>query len=194
VMLVLGGMLTSCASTGFRYHTLLVPDSGQQQAPAAVRLRLVSLRIPAEIDTQQLVLRSGASSVDIQTGDHWAAPLTDEVRAALEDTWRRQYGIENTRVNGADDVDVARVGVEIEKLDANQSGNVVMVADWWLALGDGRSEHRIECQSTLIRSGGAGVDGVVASDQWLVQDLAKDVASVVLQSNPSAPLTCPAKS
>jgi uncharacterized lipoprotein YmbA len=183
--------LGACASAGFRYHTLIEAESGQPSAPATSQLRLVSVQVPAEVDAAQLVVRTSGNTLAMEPGDRWAAPLTDEIRGALDEAWRRDHGMVDVENAGTVSASVPRVGVQIQKMDSIVGEHVAVVANWWVAVGEGSQLRRLTCQSVLQEPAGADIDGLVVAEQRLFRSLASDVAGVVAETAGNEALVCP---
>lgn len=87
------GLLAGCTTTPSRYYSLSATtfDTGGAQAvsvpapPVAEHLQLRVVRIPAEAERPQLLVRvpAQAPAVEVLNDSLWASPLTDEIQAAL---------------------------------------------------------------------------------------------------------------
>ncbi|MFC3651544.1 membrane integrity-associated transporter subunit PqiC [Dyella humi] len=190
--LVIGlALLSGCASPGFRYHTLQPASDTAQMSSPRYRVRLTVVQIPAEVDTEQLVVRASNNTLTREPVDRWAAPLTDEIRGALDDAWRRDYGVEDVQ-NGADaSYSIPRVGVQVQKLDATLASHVELVANWWVASGDGAAAKSWSCQRVIVEPAQGGIDGVVNAQQRVFAALAGDIATGVIAMASHQVPVCP---
>jgi uncharacterized protein len=184
-------LLSGCASPGFRYHTLQ-PASGQSATSTSHdQVRLTTVQIPAEVDTEQLVVRASNNTLVREPTDRWAAPLTDEIRGALDDAWQRDDGLEDVQNLGDGSRSIPQVGVQVQKLDATLGGNVELIATWWVSTGEGSTIKTWSCQRVIVEPAQSGIDGVVDAQQRVFRTLAGDMAaSVRAMRNQHVPV-CP---
>jgi uncharacterized lipoprotein YmbA len=77
-------MLSACASSApLRYYTLSEVAPTTAAATAAPAIRIGRVRIPGELDRNELVQRLDATRLKIAEEDRWAAPLEEMIRRAL---------------------------------------------------------------------------------------------------------------
>lgn len=184
-------LLAGCASTGFRYHTLQPAANNPEASTPKFKARLIAVQIPAEVDTEQLVVRESGNTLIRESADRWAAPLTDEIRAALDDAWRQDYGLEDVQGIGSAAPSIAQVGVRVQKLDATMGSHVELVANWWLSLDQGQAVKSWSCQRVFFERAGDGIDELVDAQQRVFRSLAGEMASsVIAMSNRQIPV-CP---
>ena len=176
------GVSLGCASPPLKYYTLspaqwVATGSSQQTLHAVVAVRSV----PAGLDTAQLVVRRDDTHVELAEGARWTAPFADEVREALNEGLRREYGIAGVDSSAAHSPSLTRVDVSLRKFDAAVGDSVSLIADWtvtWQGHSEGPPEHLV-CRSLFKEDAGAGLDGVVKAGQALVIRLAHDVGGAV---------------
>jgi uncharacterized protein len=186
VALLLAGLVVAvavgCASPPIKYYTLspaqwVATGSSQQTLTAVVAMRSV----PAGLDTAELVVRRDDTHVELADGARWTAPFADEVREALNEGLRREYGIAGVDSSPAHSPSLTRVDVSLRKFDAAVGDSVSLIADWtvtWQGRSEGPPEHLV-CRSLFKEGAGAGLDGVVKAGQALVIRLAHDVGGAV---------------
>ena len=81
-------LFAACASAPpTRFHSLLPAEPARASASAApgdaLAIVLDPIRIPAQVDQPQWLVRVSDGSLQLLEQDRWAAPLRDEVQAAL---------------------------------------------------------------------------------------------------------------
>jgi uncharacterized lipoprotein YmbA len=183
--------LAGCASSGFRYHTLQPETNNPETSASKFKARLTTVQIPAELDTEQLVVRDSGNTLIRESADRWAAPLTDEIRAALGDAWRRDYGLDDVQGVDSATASIPRVGVQVQKLDATMGSHVELVASWWVSLDQGQKMKSWSCQRVFFEHANGGIDELVDAQQRVFRSLAGDMASsVIAVSNRQIPV-CP---
>ncbi|RUL65839.1 membrane integrity-associated transporter subunit PqiC [Dyella dinghuensis] len=184
-------LLAGCASTDLRYHTLQPAIGHPEMSASKFRARLTSVQIPAEVDTEQLVVRANGNTLIRESEDRWAAPLADEIRGALDNAWRQDYGLED--VQGVDDASrsIPHVGVQIQKLDAAVGSHVELVANWWVSLDQAQAAKSWSCQRVYFEHAEGGIDDLVDAQQRVFRSLAGDMAlSAVAMESGHVPV-CP---
>jgi uncharacterized lipoprotein YmbA len=190
-LLIVLALLAGCASVGLRYHTLQPAIGNPETSTSKFKARLTVVRIPAEVDTEQLVVRASGNTVVRESVDRWAAPLMDEIRGALDDAWRQDYGLEDVQDVGGAPRSIPQVGVQVQKLDATVGSHVELVANWWVSVDQGQGPKSWSCQRVLFEHAGAGIDELVNAQQRVFRSLAGDMASsVIAMINRQAPV-CP---
>lgn len=191
-MLIGLALLSGCTSSAFRYHTLQPASAQTETSTAHGQVQLTAVQIPAEVDTEQLVVRAGNNTLVREPADRWAAPLTDEIRGALDDAWRRDDGLEDVQNPGNGSHSISQVGVQVQKLDATLGGSVELVANWWVSMGEGGALRTWSCQRVIVEPAHGGIDGVVDAQQRVFRMLAGDIAMSVIAVNNGRGLVCPA--
>jgi uncharacterized protein len=85
--IVLVVLLSACATSApLRYYTLSeVPPAAEASSAtnAAPGIRVGRVRIPGELDRNEIVQRIDATRLQIAEQDRWAAPLDDMIRRTL---------------------------------------------------------------------------------------------------------------
>ena len=185
------GLLAGCASAGLRYHTLQPAFGSPETSASKFKARLIAVQVPAEVDTDQLVVRESGNTLIREPADRWAAPLTDEIRGALDEAWRRDYGLEDVQGVGVSSSSIPQVGVRVQKLDVTLGSHVELVASWWVSLDQGQTIKPLSCQSVFFEPAAGGIDELVDAQQRVFRTLAGQIASsVIAMSNHNAPV-CP---
>lgn len=186
-------LLSGCASPGFRYHTLQPASGAAQMSSPRYRVRLTVVQIPAEVDTEQLVVRASNNTLTREPADRWAAPLTDEIRGALDDAWRLDYGVEDVQNEADASYSIPRVGVQVQKLDATLASHVELVANWWVSSGEGAAVKSWSCQRVIVEPAQGGIDGAVNAQQRVFAALAGDIATGVIAMASHQVPVCPVR-
>jgi uncharacterized lipoprotein YmbA len=178
------GFSAGCASPPIKYYTLspaqwVGTGSSQQTLRAVVAVRSV----PAGLDTAELVVRRDDTHVEIADGARWTAPFADEVREALNEGLRREYGIAGVDIAPSHSPPLTRVDVSLRKFDAAVGDSVALIADWTVtfqgAKGSAAASEHLVCRSLFKEGAGVGLDGVVKAGQALVVRLAHDVGAAI---------------
>lgn len=190
-LVLASALLAGCASAGFRLHTLQPATNSPETTTSKFKVRLIAVQIPAEVDTEQLVVRESGNTLIREPADRWAAPLTDEIKAALDDAWRQDHGLEDVQGVGSAAPSIPRVGVRVQKLDATMGSHVELVASWWISLDQEQGVKSWSCQHVFFERAGNGIDELVDAQQRVFRSLAGEMAATVIaMSNRQTPV-CP---
>ncbi|MBC7636850.1 MAG: membrane integrity-associated transporter subunit PqiC [Acetobacteraceae bacterium] len=138
-LVLLGLLLAGCASTPLNYYTLaFVAGVPQSSLPLVIELRRVG--VAAYLDRPEIVRSPTAYRLQVSDVERWAEPLGRMLeRVFAEDLVQRLPGASVFAESGRISADADRViELDIQRLDADDAGNVVLVAQ--LAVRrDGRS-------------------------------------------------------
>lgn len=179
-------LLNACAAQPLHFHTLLgtqQPTSSRQAGDRGgdLAIELQRVRVPAQVDHPELVLRAGDGRLLRIEDRRWSAPLPDEVRAALAAALSSQLQArEISAVVAPSALPLYRVAVDLQRFDA-QLGRAVRIEAVWslrrLAPGD---ESRVwTCASSSERAAGTGYDALIAAAQQALGDVATQIAALI---------------
>ena len=186
--------LCGCRSAPMTYYTLTPADRGgttTESARPAVKAILVLRSLPVGIDTTQILIRTDDTRFRVEEGGRWVAPLGDELRGALVDALRHQYGIivlDSARHN---DTPVPRIDVTVRKFDVAEGSSVTLAVDWALSNpGHEAASASLSCQAEFRETAAGTVSGVVAAGQAAVLKLSHTLGAAIEASSNGATPTC----
>ena len=183
--------LCGCGSAPITYYTLTPADHGTtaQSGKPAVKAILVLRSLPAGIDTTQILIRTDDTRFRVEESGRWVAPLGDELRGALVDALRHQYGIivlDSARHN---DGPVARIDLTVRKFDVAEGSSVLLAVDWALSDTGHEPGSSVSCQAEFTERAAGTVSGEVAAGQAAVLKLSRALgAAIEASSNGAAPI------
>jgi uncharacterized lipoprotein YmbA len=156
-------------------------------APAAsVAWQLLPVRIPAQVDQPQMVVRRSDDTLAVLEQERWIAPLQDEIRAGLTEHLSASLGAPGaTPADGRKDW---RIGVDVLRFDSTP-GRSVLVAQWTLQAPAGTLPLR--CGSSFEQPVGAGVAAIAAGHRLALERLAGAIAPVLMALDSGQPASCP---
>ena len=198
VMLSILG-LCGCRSAPLTYYTLTPADRGgttPESGRPAVKAILVLRSLPTGIDTTQILIRTDDTRLRVEEGGRWVAPLGDELRGALVDALRHQYGIivlDSARHN---DAPVPRIDLTVRKFDVAEGwpttgSSVTLAVDWALSIpGHEPASALLSCQAEFKQTSAGTVSGVVAAGQAAVLKLSHAVGAAIEASSSGATPIC----
>jgi uncharacterized lipoprotein YmbA len=185
--------MSGCRSTPITYYTLTPSDSSRTSAESgrpAIKAILVLRSLPTGIDTTQILIRTDDTRFRVEEGGRWVAPLGDELRSALVDALRHQYGIivlDSARHN---DVPVPRVDLTVRKFDVAEGESVTLAVDWALSNPGHEPGSSLSCQAEFKERSAITVSGAVAAGQAAVLKLSRALGAAIEASSKGATPIC----
>jgi hypothetical protein len=164
IVLVLALALTACGSSPrTQFYTLDTEPGAGQMHPARPKspVAVGHVELPATLDRLWMVRKGSGNAIEISDVDRWAAPLDELMRNALIGDLRSRLSPAAVLAPG-DTVpaDARTVTVNVLHFMADQSGRVVLDADWNIQHGNRRGAPQ-HAEIAVAGSGGSG--GAVAS-------------------------------
>lgn len=192
--------LTACASNPVHYYTLVAPatatsaTSTTARAAAPLAINVLPVGIPAQLDQQQMVVRSGTGTAVILDNERWVAPLGDELRAALSSALVEQLGARNiTGLPRPSNQTVMSIRTQVRRFDAWPGRMAQFEADWVVGVQQDTPGTRMSCSTRLNEVAPGGYDDMVRVQQRMIEQFAARIASTVRSFGSGRP-ACPADS
>jgi uncharacterized lipoprotein YmbA len=180
VVAALALVLAGCGSAPpLHYYTLVAPvaEAPPGGPPASFEFELLPVGVPAEADRPQLLVRQGAQGILVLDGERWAAPLADEVRAALSADLSREMNARDASGLPAGGMPRLRVKLDLRRFDSLPGSYALLDASWAVhALQGGAS---VSCRSVIRQSVAAGYDALVQGHQKALRRLAAEIAATM---------------
>lgn len=175
--------LAGCSSPQVRYHTLVSPAPvSRVAAPSEFAIAVLPVGVPAQLDSQQVVVRQSDSRVVVLDNDRWLSPLGDELQTALSLTMTQQLNTEDVAGIARDNSKpVVRVLLQIRRFDSWPGNAVSLDADWSLSTSQGSENRRMVCRSHLSQSVSGDPAQMFAAWQGVVERLATQTAETAAQ-------------
>jgi uncharacterized protein len=191
--------MCGCQSAPLTYYTLTPTDrSGTtpESRQPATKAVLVLRSLPAGIDTTQILIRTGDTQLRVEDAGRWIAPLGDELRGALVDALRHQYGIIVLDSPRHNDTPVPRIDITVRRFDLAEGrpttgSSVTLVVDWVLSNPGHEPSASLSCQAEFREASTGTVSGVVTAGQTAVLKLSRALgAAIDATANGAAPIDC----
>jgi uncharacterized lipoprotein YmbA len=146
-------LLAGCTSPQVRYHTLVSTDSvSHTVSPPDFVIDLLPVGVPAQLDTQQVVVRQSDSRMVVLNNDRWLSPLGDELQTALSLGMTQQLNTVDVAGLARDNrKPVVRVLMQVRRFDSWPGKAVSLDADWSLSVQQGGKTRRLVCKSHLTQ-------------------------------------------
>ncbi|HVI50537.1 MAG TPA: PqiC family protein [Candidatus Sulfotelmatobacter sp.] len=134
-VLLAAALLAGCAaSPPTRYHALVQPPQAVSGGSAKLLVELLPIAVPERLNRDEMVLTGADGSIAVRDGDHWAAPLSDEIRQMVADAlWRRNAAADQYKApvpTAASRLPQYRMSVRIERFDAGKGRPALVDASW----------------------------------------------------------------
>lgn len=198
VLGVVSLVLVACTSAPMHYYTIVAPaiaPAKSDATAAAFVIEVLPVGIPAQVDQPQLVVRQGEGGVAMVDGERWAAPLSDELHAALSIEMAQRLGTQNiTGLTRPVDKPMLRVKLEVRRFDSVPGQYVLIDADWSLGVADDQNNARLLCHSRLYEPVRQGYADLVRGHQRAIATLATQMADAARDWVPSHRHVCPFES
>ncbi|MDU2364410.1 MAG: PqiC family protein [Klebsiella michiganensis] len=180
--LILGvtSVLAGCTSPHVRYHTLVSSDPvSHMVAPPEFAIDLLPVGVPAQLDTQQVVVRQSNSRMVVLDNDRWVSPLGDELQNALSLGITQQFNTVDVAGLARDNrKPVVRVLIQVRRFD-NWPGNAVsLYAEWSLSVQQERKNRRLVCRSNITQPIGEDPAQMFSAAQQVVKRLSNQIGQI----------------
>lgn len=191
-------VLAGCSSTPTRYYTLQGPMAPTEATAATYAIEVLPVSVPAQVDTQPLVLRAGDGRLAINDSHEWAAPLPDEIHQALSQDLTQALGAEDVYgLSHADTQPVYRIKLVVTRFDSTYGHAAEIQARWSVRALAKRQEAPLKeapltCSSREVQTVTPGYDALVQGHQRALAALAGEIAAGVRSMSAGAP-RCPSR-
>ena len=189
----LGLALAACATappTGL--HTLLPAQSasrGPATPTAPVPVVLEPIRIPAQVDQPQWLVRLPDDSLALLEQERWASPLQDELRQALLEALGARFAMVEAPPGAASPW---RVRVELNRFES-VPGREARIEGWWL-LGSGDARRLGQrCEWRYAEPALGGMPALAQAHRRAVVRLADALGESLQKLSRGEATACPAR-
>ncbi len=193
--------LAACSSTPVdRFYTLgggaatvAPPPATAGLAPLYFEMRPVT--VPAQLRRPQMVVSTGAGTIDLEEHHRWAGPLAEEIGNSLSlGIAARLGGVDVYRSAAPDGSTLYRIGADVQRFESHPGSHALVDAVWSVRrLADGQPGGAMQtCRSVFQEPVGMGHDALVAGHRAALDKLSATIARAVrAQAEGQAP-ACPA--
>lgn len=181
--------LAACSASAppVRLHTLMPAEPAARDAGRApFAIALEAIRLPAQVDQPQWLVRLPDDSLALLEQERWASPLGDEMRQALLEELAARYGAAEGR--GMAGAPLLRVGVEVRRFDSIPGQEARIEASWTVAAAG--AAPLLRCEALLREPAGVGMATLAAAHRRAVVRLGDAIGDSLVSIRASAP-ACP---
>lgn len=196
LIVLLAAALAGCAGEATHFYTLLRPQNEPpRDAGAALAIDVQPVRIPAQLDQPELVVRQGEGEVALIETRRWIAPLGEEVRGAVIARLKRRLAArEVSQLAPPAGVPVYRVLLDVQRLDARLAKDVSVEAAWTVLEVSGEASaprQRWTCASAASVPVTAGYEPLVLGIQQALERVGDDIAALIAEAAARGSVSCP---
>lgn len=183
-------VLTGCAGTSppTSFHTLDAAPAEAALIPPrpALSLGLGPVELPEMLKRPQLVIRAGASDIELSEFHQWAGDLEDTMTRTMARQLMQGLGTEKVAIypwprHRAIEY---QMRIDVLRFDGALGGEVFLAGTWTLADGEGRREITTRAFSFSEHAGGGSHSDLVAAMSRLVARLSAAAAADLMGSIP----------
>jgi uncharacterized lipoprotein YmbA len=185
-MALLPPLLAACASPNPTLY-MLSPVQGSSAAGGPKVIVLRGIGLARYLERSQIVRSSEGNRLDVLTGDWWGEPLGSMMsRVLVENISQRMPGSSVFSESGAISADAdATVEVNIQRMDADQSGAIVLLAQVAVLAPDStRSGLRRAARFTITPTA-TGTAGAVGAMSIALGRLSDTIVAMCRESVPA---------
>jgi uncharacterized protein len=188
-LLALGACSTTAPPT--RLHTLMPAEPTPRVASTAGRAPLFvsfePIRLPAQVDQPQWLVRLPDDSLASLEQERWASPLQDELRQALLEQLTARFGVVEGRGSAPQPAAPVRVALELRRFDSIP-GREARIEGGWTVAGPAGS---LRCSLLLREAAPGGMAELAAAHRRAVARLAGAIGASLVAVPPAAAPACP---
>ncbi|HEX6706862.1 MAG TPA: PqiC family protein [Albitalea sp.] len=191
-MLMLLGLVAACSTPKpERFHSLLPAERPASRTVAdPIYVDVAPVKVPAQVDHAQWVLRQPDDSLLLLEQERWAAPLADELRAALVDGLIARWSTIDVRGVALPAPAVWRVSVDVQRFESVSGREARLEAAWSVSAAQ-RGTTALVCRSTLVEPvGEPGVPALAAAHRRTAARLADEIGRRLQALRSGQPGTC----
>jgi uncharacterized lipoprotein YmbA len=190
--------LAACSTPApTHFHTLMPGDvaarpSAAASAPAgAAVIALEPIRVPAQVDQPQWVVRLADDSVAVLEQERWASPLRDELREALLEELIVRHGMIDARTVPVLAGPPWRIAIDIRRFDSLPGREARLEGSWTITGGAG-ARVASRCEWLWREAAGPGMNALAEAHRRAVTRLAGALARAIAQLRRAEAPACPA--
>jgi len=191
IILLSTALLGACASPPLHYYSLVPTEtSPSAQHPARMALDILPVSLPAEVDRSEWIMRNQDGSIEILSSKRWAAPLGEELQAALAAQLVDETGMPLPDPASAPHLPILRVKLTIQRFDIAAGQPTNIAANWSLGLPN---KPYLYCPLNFEAAAAPTDIAALANIRLWQKALAHQIGQAILawSTTGSKPPTCP---
>lgn len=188
--------LSACSADPTHFYTLVRPQPPALVDAQRLAIDVQPVRIPAQLDQPELVVRQGEGEVALIETRRWIAPLGEEMRGAVVAQLKRRLGaMEVSQLAQPAGVPVYRVLLDVQRLDARLAQGVSLDAAWTVLDVSGEASaprQRWTCAGSASLQVAPGYEPLVLGIQQALDRVSDQIAALIASAAAKNSVSCPA--
>lgn len=172
--------LFGCTSPTPNYYTLqeVLEETVPLPSTADYQFEMLGVRMPAQVDLPQLVVRRDQGRLVILESERWATPLADEFHDALTARLERRLGVRDISGLVKDPKRATlSVRVDIRRFESLPGNYALLDAIWRVNLrAVGQAAKVITCSGRFREPADIALSSLVLAHQKIIDELATAIA------------------
>ena len=174
--------LAACSSAPTQFYTLLPAAQSAPAAAASYQIEVQPVDLPPQVETPQLVVRTGGGEMVPVDSRRWIAPLGDEIRGALSADLSQRlgahdvYGLPNAVAAAGQGPATWRINLKVLRFES-ALGAYARVDALWSLRRAGDNVTALTCSSSLSEPVQPGYAALVEGHQRVLAELAGQIAA-----------------
>lgn len=192
IVLLSTALMGACASPSLHYYSLQPTEtSPTARLPARMALDILPVSLPAEADRPEWIMRYPDGSIEILSSKRWAAPLGEELQAALAAQLADATGMQLPDSSSAPNLPSLRLKLALQRFDIAPGRPTNIVAHWSLGLPN---KPYLYCPLNFEAAAAPTDIAALANIRQWQKALAHQISQVIRawSANGSTRPTCPA--
>lgn len=200
------GALVACASPdrAVRLYSLISPnagakvdagrvDSGRSASRSSpIPIALSRIRLPAQVDQPQILVRLDDDSLVALEQQRWASPLRSELREAVLERLIVRYGAVEARDRAESDGQVTDVRIVFRRFESRPDREALIEGSWTLSRD--ATKQSLTCEWLIREPASGGVPALAQAHRLAVGRLTDQIGQALsgrylskcpMQSNPT---------
>ncbi|HEY4058696.1 MAG TPA: PqiC family protein [Kofleriaceae bacterium] len=184
---LLVALLGACRSASPHYYTLVASPTDAAAPTNEIQLDVLPVDVPADVDRNEIVVRTGGGEVSPVDTRQWIAPLSREIRHAFADDLTQLLGARDIAgVTASAGIPTFRVKLAVRRFDSLLGQRAVIEAV--STVHDTSSDAAtLVCSHRVSETATAGYAGIAEAHQRALATIAKQVAESVRSIRAGAP-------
>jgi uncharacterized lipoprotein YmbA len=174
-------MLAGCGTTPTQFYTLLPPPAAPAAA-APFQIEVQPVDLPAQVATQQMVVRTGAGEMVPVDTRRWIAPLSDEIRGALAAGLMQRLGAQDVSglsgAASAKGLPVWRIDLKVQRFES-VLGAQARIDALWTIRRNGDTAAVLTCASSVTENLAPGYAALAEGHQRALAVLTGRIAAAI---------------
>lgn len=185
MVMVVSVLILSCIGTTppAVFYTLSTMQEGNSsyQIPQEMAIAIGPVRLPAELDRSQILIRDTENRITLAEFHRWAGPLQERIASVLARNLATLLGTQRIAPRGRENIFpfTHYIVLSINRFDGQLQGEVLLDVTWSIR-ADNQQETQIVKRSVIHETVSTpDYDGLVAAQSTALAELSRQIAESV---------------